>query len=279
MAYDPIPQFTQPVPSRDDTSGAFAGNANTLVSELPTFVTKANALGLQVNNDAAQVATNTATVLDAEAVVVAAANFAGAWASLTGALNVPASVSHSGALWLLLTDLADVTASEPSGANSDWRKIDYVSETRTVTAGTGLTGGGNLSADRTINVDVATAANVRAGTANKMLDAASVRAANAAVSSIGSGLWAPDLNAAIKLKRTLTGNSTLGNPTNQVAGQEGAIFIEQDATGGWTLSVGSNWVIFGGVPDMPTAPGATISIGYYVLASGTVYGWVSEAAL
>lgn len=50
-----------------------------------------------------------------------AANYqAATWASLTGAATVPYSVEHSGSVWFLTTNIADVTASEPSGGNSDW---------------------------------------------------------------------------------------------------------------------------------------------------------------
>lgn len=54
--------------------------------------------------------------------VVAASNisnFKGAWASLTGALNKPATVLHQGAYWVLLNNLADVTTSQP-GVTGDW---------------------------------------------------------------------------------------------------------------------------------------------------------------
>lgn len=51
------------------------------------------------------------------------ANFKGEWGDLTGALNVPASVYHSGGFWQLLTDLADVTLSEP-GVSADWVSPD-----------------------------------------------------------------------------------------------------------------------------------------------------------
>jgi hypothetical protein len=47
-------------------------------------------------------------------------NFKGNWSDLTGALSQPATVYHSGAFWVLATDLADVTASEPTSANTDW---------------------------------------------------------------------------------------------------------------------------------------------------------------
>ena len=56
----------------------------------------------------------------AAAAAASSANFVGAWSGLTGALNIPASVSHSGSIWNLNVNLANVTTSEPASANGDW---------------------------------------------------------------------------------------------------------------------------------------------------------------
>lgn len=77
----------------------------------------ANALDAKANADA--VAANAATVAANTANVAALANFKGTWASQSGALNKPASVSHNGAFWALLNNLADVTTSQP-GVTADW---------------------------------------------------------------------------------------------------------------------------------------------------------------
>jgi len=55
-----------------------------------------------------------------EANIVGIANYKGLWSSLTGSLNIPATVYHSDSYWVLNTNLADVTASEPSLLNADW---------------------------------------------------------------------------------------------------------------------------------------------------------------
>lgn len=60
---------------------------------------------------------------NAKDIAEAYANYSGVWSSLTGALNIPSSVFHNDTFWMLLGDIADVTASEPSGANSDWEPI------------------------------------------------------------------------------------------------------------------------------------------------------------
>lgn len=56
------------------------------------------------------------------------ANYKGAWSSLTGALNVPALVSHSGQRWNLLSNLANVTTSEP-GVGAAWELFALPSAT------------------------------------------------------------------------------------------------------------------------------------------------------
>src|ERR1700730_9802791 len=57
---------------------------------------------------------------------------------------------------------------------------------------------------------------------------------------------------------TLTGNATLANPSNLVAGQCGQIFITQDSTGSRTLAYGSEWKFPGGTfPTLTTTAGAT----------------------
>lgn len=58
--------------------------------------------------------------LIAEASAVATANYKGLWSSLTGALNIPASVFHDNKNWQLLQNIADVTSIEPGTNGSYW---------------------------------------------------------------------------------------------------------------------------------------------------------------
>jgi len=76
-----------------------------IAAEINTWAAQANAVGVSV-----------ADLVTA----LAAANFKGAWSDLTGALAMPACVYHDSQYWMLLDDLADVTASEPSDTNADW---------------------------------------------------------------------------------------------------------------------------------------------------------------
>lgn len=76
-----------------------------------------NALDAQGSATAALASKNSAATSEANAASVA--NLKGAWSSLTGAIAKPASVSHNGAIWGLLNNLADVTTSQP-GVTADW---------------------------------------------------------------------------------------------------------------------------------------------------------------
>ena len=53
----------------------------------------------------------------------AASSFVGKWVDQTGAASISYSVWHDGANWELLTNIADVTLSEPSTSNADWSII------------------------------------------------------------------------------------------------------------------------------------------------------------
>lgn len=76
--------------------------------------------------ETAQAAAETAKGLSEDYKDVAAsyANYAGKWADLTGSLSIPAAVLHSGSFWMLLNNVADVTATEPDSGNADWKILN-----------------------------------------------------------------------------------------------------------------------------------------------------------
>lgn len=53
-------------------------------------------------------------------------NNKGAWSGLTGPLNVPASVVHANAFWVLKENVANVAAEEP-GVSTKWQKVTATS--------------------------------------------------------------------------------------------------------------------------------------------------------
>jgi hypothetical protein len=76
----------------------------------------------------------------------------------------------------------------------------------------------------------------------------------------------------------LGGGRTLGNPTNQVAGQSGSLFVVQDGTGSRTLAYSSDWEFAGGTaPTLSTAASAVDRIDYIVRASGNIHAVFTAA--
>jgi hypothetical protein len=80
-----------------------------------------------------------------------------------------------------------------------------------------------------------------------------------------------DASAATIFTVTLTQNRTLKNPDNPVAGMKRIWQFTQDATGGWVLTLDTDFrvadVINGGILTIPTAPNAVCYIG--ALYNGT----------
>ena len=110
------------MPGVVDGISDLAGNAHT------------NALSSVESATAA--ASAAASAADVQAVVLGAANFKGLWSGLTGALSKPATVKDGGRFWLLLDDLADVTAAVP-GVSASWTALDTgVSPTQYITSNT-----------------------------------------------------------------------------------------------------------------------------------------------
>ena len=76
---------------------------------------------------------------------------------------------------------------------------------------------------------------------------------------------------------TLTGVARIANPTNQVAGQSGSIFVTQDGTGGRVLSWGNSggtsaWYWPGGTaPTLSTGANVKDRIDYIVAANGVIH--------
>jgi len=81
----------------------------------------------------------------------------------------------------------------------------------------------------------------------------------------------PDFSAGNNFSVTLGGNRTLANPSNQTAGQSGAITITQDGTGSRTLAYGSNWKFSNGsVPVLTTTANAVDVLVYFVESSSRI---------
>lgn len=157
-----------------------------------------------------------------------------------------------------------------------------VQPTRTISAGTGLAGGGSLAADRTISVNVGTASGtLAAGDDSRITGAQQTSQKDTAggymgidgttgralptklplVPQIQSPTFAStitfDASTGTEVRVTLTGNLTLANPTNPSDGQLLLFVLTQDATGSRTLTLGSAFDLGTNTVTLSTAASKT----------------------
>lgn len=206
----------------------------------------------------------TASASTAESAATAAST------SQTEAANSATSAANSA------TKASDAAATAVAIAGFD--PTDYVAKTRLVSTSGLASGGGNLTADRTIAVPAAIGADwwflnstTVAGTP------ASVAKALEEVTLTDAATIAVDLNTFINAAVTLGGNRTLGAPTNAVPGETGRIRIIQDATGSRTLAYGAGWKFAGGTaPSLSTAAGSIDILEYEVISSSFILASLSK---
>lgn len=134
---------------------------------------------------------------------------------------------------------------------------------QTDAAGTGVEWTSNVDIPGTLDVTgVGTFDAATRGSVGTLTDAATIT---------------PDFAVANHFSVTLAGNRTLANPTNLVAGQSGAIFVTQDATGSRTLTYGAYWKFAGGTaPTLTTTANAVDMLVYVVKSSTEVYASLSN---
>lgn len=144
MAITPVPSMT-PVPHFPALSERAAGTYNSSAYAFGThlssvFNDELDAVAENVVHNAGEaaasaVASAASAVASADSAAAAAtardatfnaANFKGDWSTLTGALEIPASVRHNGRFWLLVANVADVTLEVPS-VSASWTPLDSAS--------------------------------------------------------------------------------------------------------------------------------------------------------
>ncbi|RUX93793.1 MULTISPECIES: DUF2793 domain-containing protein [unclassified Mesorhizobium] len=153
-----------------------------------------------------------------------------------------------------------------------------VPSSRTISPGTGMTGGGDLSADRTLSVDKASAAQVQAATSNKVLTADIIFTAADPATLTDAATIAVDMATFLNAKVTLAGNRTLGAPSNPKNGQSGCIEIIQDGTGTRTLAYHADWLFAGGTDPVLSTPAGTKDLLFYqVMSNGKTYASLVKA--
>jgi hypothetical protein len=138
MPYVPITALPT-APERTQSQAVFSSNTDAFLTALPPLVTEINAAGDFIEASEISAGASATSATASEAGALSAANYKGEWSALTGALNIPASASNGGAVYVLKVNLADVTTSEP-GVTSDWIVIsnndyDIKSSSFTIIAG------------------------------------------------------------------------------------------------------------------------------------------------
>jgi hypothetical protein len=119
----------------------------------------------------------------------------------------------------------------------------------------------------------ATVAEFRANTASKALSTDKVWSAADYVTLTQATTIAVDMALGLNFTTTMTGNRTLGAPTNTKNGQCGVIEVIQDTTGGRTLAYNSVWKFASGTaPVLSTAANARDLLFYQVFSSTRIYG-------
>lgn len=175
-----------------------------------------------------------------------------------GNAPVTSVAGKTGAVTLAIADTSDLQTALDG----------KVAASRTVAASGLATGGGDLSANRTIDVAAATAAEYRGGSVAKAVSVQNAWSAMAEVALTDATTIAWDMSTGIDFTVTLAGNRVLGNPTNTTVGKKGRLRVVQDGTGGKTLSYSSNLEFAGGTaPVLSTAANAQDVLYYDVMSS------------
>lgn len=118
----------------------------------------------------------------------------------------------------------------------------------------------------------ATAANFLANAASKVLTPNAVWSAAGEVTLTDAATITVDMSTFINATVTLSGNRTLGQPSNAKIGQSGLIRIVQDATGSRTLAYHADWEFASGTaPVLSTAANSQDLLFYQVLAANRIF--------
>jgi len=127
--------------------------------------------------------------------------------------------------------------------------------------------------------NTANAAQIRGNVSDKPIDTDGLWDAMGPV-SLGTtltGAVTVDLATGVNFSGTLTGNVSLANPTNPKPGQAGLILLSQDATGGRTITFGTNWKFEDATaPLLTTTANTSSAITYYVHTSSFIIASVAR---
>lgn len=139
MPIVPVPAIRDlgTVPNNNMDEATFNVTAETFTSNMPQWggdlkavadsaKTNAEYSNQRANDSNTSAETAAARLIDVQTAAngaFAAANYKGEWSTLSGALNVPATVTHQGRLWYLKLNLANVTTQAPALGSTYWGEV------------------------------------------------------------------------------------------------------------------------------------------------------------
>ena len=131
MTAPTIPAYAGQDPNRDQNNSVFSINMNDALDYMLGLSAHYNGLSSYLDTlstamdaDKVAAAASAAAAATSAATSAGSANYVGDWSTATGTAISPASYTHNGGLWLLKSNLGDITTSEPSTTNSDWFLLD-----------------------------------------------------------------------------------------------------------------------------------------------------------
>lgn len=123
----PTPITALPAAPDPNDRATFNTRAYPWAAAQAVMVAETNALAGNVYDNAVIAEASASAAESSATTAVAAANFKGNWSALTGALAIPASVAHGGAVYILLANVANVALEVP-GVSSAWMLLSPINQ-------------------------------------------------------------------------------------------------------------------------------------------------------
>jgi hypothetical protein len=180
----------------------------------------------------------------------------------------------AGTITAALTGNATTATTLATARNIQGVSFDGSAAITVVTAGSGISVTGTAVANTgvlSVNSSTGAITNV-AKTDTAQSFTAAQRGTVSALGSVSAGTTTLDFATANNFSLTLPAGGTvsLGNPSNQTAGQSGVVTITQNGTTAALVTYGGNWKFQGGAPSVSTTLSSVNVIAYYVESASRI---------